>query len=555
MKLPTRIFSFLFLVGLVVSALAEEPFNGLVLDREMKPKKGVKVYVNDPKRYASTDKKGRFGLTNGSRSTHYDTSYSYDSMGNLTSLTRNGRLDDGTIGKVNQLTYGYDGNRLVSVSDAVIAPSYNGFFGFSDGADKAIEYEYDANGNMTRDRNKGISSITYNVDNLPLSIQYMNGSRAIYRYAADGTKLQVKYATSYGGLLSSGSQGESVSTAIAQTHIIDYVGNRIYEDGRLNKILVDGGYVDYNGGNPVYNAHMTDYQGNIRMVVSESAAVRQAVNYYPYGALMTTGTHVYVHRYMYNGKELDRMHGLDWYDYGARHYDAAIGRWHSMDDMCYAYYDISPYAYCGGDPVNKVDPTGKIIETIWDIGNVLYDVGAAVYHHSTGNHDVAIGNWLDAGLDAAAVIIPGLPAGVSKIAKNGANAIHTIDKATDINKSLDTVSEIATKTVGKSKNADSAKEAIKIGRSGRQARLKELGEDPKLGKADRAWIKQEQRLIQQGKRKNIRNPKGKVLAHPRGKEAAKGYSYKDSQLQLDSNHKLQHKHDNNGKKNKQNSTD
>ena len=63
MKLSKRIYSFLFLVGLVVSALAEVPFNGLVLDREMKPKKGVKVYVKDPKRYATTDKRGRFGLT------------------------------------------------------------------------------------------------------------------------------------------------------------------------------------------------------------------------------------------------------------------------------------------------------------------------------------------------------------------------------------------------------------------------------------------------------------------------------------------------------------
>ena len=63
MKLHKRIFSFLLLVGLVVSALAEVPFNGLVLDREMKPKKGVKVYVKDPKRYTLTDRKGRFGLT------------------------------------------------------------------------------------------------------------------------------------------------------------------------------------------------------------------------------------------------------------------------------------------------------------------------------------------------------------------------------------------------------------------------------------------------------------------------------------------------------------
>ena len=63
MELPKRIYSLLVLVGLVVSAFGEVPFNGLLLDREMKPKKGVKVYVKDPKRYAVSDKKGRFGLT------------------------------------------------------------------------------------------------------------------------------------------------------------------------------------------------------------------------------------------------------------------------------------------------------------------------------------------------------------------------------------------------------------------------------------------------------------------------------------------------------------
>ncbi len=51
------------LVGIVMVAQGEVPFNGLVVDRELKPKKGVKIYVNDPKRYTTSDKKGRFGLT------------------------------------------------------------------------------------------------------------------------------------------------------------------------------------------------------------------------------------------------------------------------------------------------------------------------------------------------------------------------------------------------------------------------------------------------------------------------------------------------------------
>ena len=56
------------------------------------------------------------------------------------------------------------------------------------------------------------------------------------------------------------------------------------------------------------------------------------------------------------------------------------------------------------------------------------------------------------------------------------------------------------------------------------------------------------------KKLTIIHPPGKVLDHPRGKEAAKGYPYKESQLQLESNHKLQHKYDNNGKRNKDKGT-
>ena len=58
-----------------------------------------------------------------------------------------------------------------------------------------------------------------------------------------------------------------------------------------------------------------------------------------------------VQRYKYNGKEFDRMHGLDWYDYGARHYDAAIVSWPTMDALSEKYYSISPYAYCVDNPV------------------------------------------------------------------------------------------------------------------------------------------------------------------------------------------------------------
>jgi hypothetical protein len=89
------------------------------------------------------------------------------------------------------------------------------------------------------------------------------------------------------------------------------------------------------------------------------------------------------------------------------------------------------------------------------------------------------------------------------------------------------------------------------GRSGDQARLRELGADDKVSSSDRGWIKQEQNSIERNQRTRIRRPPGKELAHERGREAAKGYGYERSNLQDKDLHKLQHKYDGFGRKNKE----
>ena len=97
------------------------------------------------------------------------------------------------------------------------------------------------------------------------------------------------------------------------------------------------------------------------MVVNANGEVEQVNHYYAFGGLMGESTGGDTQTYKYNGKELDRINGLDWYDYGARNYDAALGRWHVVDPLAEKYYNVSPYAYCNNNPIRFIDPDGRQI--------------------------------------------------------------------------------------------------------------------------------------------------------------------------------------------------
>jgi RHS repeat-associated protein len=67
-------------------------------------------------------------------------------------------------------------------------------------------------------------------------------------------------------------------------------------------------------------------------------------------------------RYKFNGKEEQLVASLGLLDYGARMYEAELGRWYVQDPMAEAYYGTSPYAYCLNNPLRFIDPTGMFAE-------------------------------------------------------------------------------------------------------------------------------------------------------------------------------------------------
>jgi RHS repeat-associated protein len=62
--------------------------------------------------------------------------------------------------------------------------------------------------------------------------------------------------------------------------------------------------------------------------------------------------------YKYNGKELQNELGLNMYDYGARNYDPALGRWENIDPLAEESICWSPYNYCYNNPVYFIDVAG-----------------------------------------------------------------------------------------------------------------------------------------------------------------------------------------------------
>lgn len=251
---------------------------------------------------------------------------------------------------VDGLNLTYSGNQLVSVSDAATGPNYAGAFHFIDGSSSAVEYEYDENGNMTRDLNKGIVSIEYNLLNLPQRVTLSTGDTARYVYDADGIKLSASYFTAMGG-------------GVTGTYdTLNYCGNVIYRNGQLEQLLFDGGFITLSGtGTPQYHFYQCDHLGSVRTVTSQDGTIEHTNDYYPFGALFSVNPADNLQRWKYNGKELERMHGMNLMDYGARMYDPLLVRFTTMDPMCEKYYNVSPYAYCANNPVNAIDIDGRFI--------------------------------------------------------------------------------------------------------------------------------------------------------------------------------------------------
>ena len=321
----------------------------------------------------------------------YGTSYSYDNMGNLLSLSREGDMTSSLKGIVDNLSMTYDGNRLASVSDSAQAPSVTGSADFRDGVSEVVEYTYDRNGNMTSDLNRKVSLISYNRQNRPARMRHAGGTET-FTYLPDGTK-----------------RGRTVLGKDRSLSRTEYRGNLVCADDTLKYILFDGGLIAMDGASPEYLFFLRDHLGSVRVVARPDGKAVQVNHYYPYGMAFAGGRmsgNAEAHPvegeggnvidgdleigggtggmelarpgasqpYRFLGNELYTDSHLGFYDFSARMYDPALGRFLSVDPMAEGYRHLSPYAYCAGNPVVYADKDGQVIGRVV-VGAV---VGAAI---------------------------------------------------------------------------------------------------------------------------------------------------------------------------------
>jgi RHS repeat-associated protein len=274
-----------------------------------------------------------------------ESNITYDLNGNLKSYTRQG-LTSGTntFGTTDQLAYFYEDaarpDRLTRVTDAGSATKG---FKFSSTA-TTPHYVYDLNGNMTQDKHKNMM-LTYNYLNLPQS--FTVGSNVLnIIYTADGEKIS--------------KNAESSSTSINYVAGIEYLGTN------LEAIYHSEGRCTPNGATAFhYEYTLRDHLGNARVnfrANGTAVTFLEETHYYPFGLVMEgiSATATTTNRYKYNGKELNTDFGIDLTDYGARWYDAALGRWNVVDPMSEATIWSSGYAYTLGNPIKYIDLFGMV---------------------------------------------------------------------------------------------------------------------------------------------------------------------------------------------------
>ena len=361
--------------------------------------------------------------------------FGYDNVSNITGLYRS--MPEGDV---NLITFTHNGNHRVTAADysSQRYPLEYEYMYIPQGT-AADTYAYDLNGNETRDLTRGMLHARYNTLNLPDSITFTGGNILTFNYLADGrrvgTKAQIRQTPIVSPLAFRPIPLDPITT-YSETR----TGSLLFKNGRLSQIDIPGGYISLLNDTTLQPElkpyfFVKDYLGNVRLTCDgNTGEVLQSLEYLPSGVTYNRVNHS-MQPCRFCGKEEVELHGFDMYDSGARWQYSLIPRFSTIDPLAEKYYHISPYAYCAGDPVNLVDPDGRIWDIVWDIYSVASGVSNAIDNIRSDNYTAAMQDVGGVTLDVLAAIIPGVPAVGSTAIKITRAGGDIVDAAKAIDKS------------------------------------------------------------------------------------------------------------------------
>ncbi len=266
--------------------------------------------------------------------------YRYDRRGNLLSL--------------NRVTAGLNPDSLTQTHFYIAGKNWLDKFTTPTAPQNPGNYQYDASGNMTADASRALTGIAYNYLNLPVSLT-KSGSPVNYGYDGQSQRLWKKngatitwYVRTAAGHTLAELNGAG---AVQYFNLLTPSGETIAQK-RFDTTPAKDYY------------YLKDHLGSNRLTIRNDSGVGTVTaetDYDPFGfEIRNPGSATAEQRkFKFTGKERDTESGLDYF--GARYYDSAIGVFRSVDPLDTKYPGISPYAYALNNPINNIDPDGRLV--------------------------------------------------------------------------------------------------------------------------------------------------------------------------------------------------
>ncbi len=355
--------------------------------------------------------------------TAYLERFRYDHNGNILQLFRNGlsptSMDDlkyyyytkaGTTYDPQTSTPNDATNRLAYVTD----PTAPGNYAVDIDNQSANNYLYDEIGNMKGDAQEQINTINWTVYGKVSTVTRTAGSNKDdleFKYDAMGNRIAKIVKPRSGGnpsaqsawvytLYDRDAQGNTMGiykltgiTATVNCHLNEqhiYGSSRIGIGNRtVNMLTATLSTTNFQDTAGMKTYEQTNHLGNVLTVVSDqrkpvdvgsngtvdyyAADLQSAQDYYSFGMLMPGRNYnSSTYRAGFNGMEkMDELHGNtgDAYDFGARVYDARLGKWLSVDPLFNDYHFCSPFSFALNTPIQAIDPNGELVIFIGGMHN------------------------------------------------------------------------------------------------------------------------------------------------------------------------------------------